>query len=145
MPFWSSGSPALRNAMATSLVLLFVFLAAPRLPTAPFGVVSEAPLDARRRAAGGKCGRERRWLLKKARLAAAASAQGDAAQDAAPAASDGVVTQSAELAPRAAGDAAAAKGAAATDVADAAVAAATEAAPDAGRLPWRLLRRALHP
>lgn len=33
--FWQSGSPALRNAMATSLVLLFVVLAAPRFMTGP--------------------------------------------------------------------------------------------------------------
>ena len=48
--FWQSGSPALRNAMATSLVLLFVFLAAPRFMAGPesgsFGSVVVAPATA---------------------------------------------------------------------------------------------------
>ena len=48
--FWQSGSPALRNAMATSLVLLFVFLAAPRFMTGPelesLGSVAVAPAAA---------------------------------------------------------------------------------------------------
>ena len=46
--FWQSGSPALRNAMATSLVLLFVFLAAPRFMTRTesFGAVVVAPVAA---------------------------------------------------------------------------------------------------
>jgi len=41
--FWQSGSPALRNAMATSLVLFFVLLAAPRFIAAPLGEVAVAP------------------------------------------------------------------------------------------------------
>ncbi len=38
--FWQSGSPALRNAMATSLMLFFVFLAAPRFMTGPESITS---------------------------------------------------------------------------------------------------------
>ncbi len=41
--FWQSGSPALRNAMATSLVLFFVLLATPRFIAAPLGEVAVAP------------------------------------------------------------------------------------------------------
>ena len=44
--FWQGGSPALRNAMATSLVLLFVLVAGPRLMTAPLGTVADAPAQA---------------------------------------------------------------------------------------------------
>lgn len=44
--FWQAGSPALRNAMAASFVLLFVFLAAPRFLTTPSGAEMQTGLVA---------------------------------------------------------------------------------------------------